>query len=150
MATYNKILAAVDLADDAVQVLQEASNIAVKEAAELHIVTVIRPLNYAYMGYETTVMSQALLNFESDANASAHKKLTELCKDLDVTSVELHIVFGRASDEIKDLAKSINCDLIVIGSHGKHGFGLLLGSTANGVLHGTPTDVLTIRIKESQ
>ena len=37
-------------------------------------------------------------------------------------------------------------DLVVVGSHGRHGLALLLGSTANGVLHGSPTDVLAVRV----
>jgi universal stress protein A len=35
---------------------------------------------------------------------------------------------------------------VVVGSHGRHGLALLLGSTANGVLHGSPTDVLAVRV----
>ena len=37
-------------------------------------------------------------------------------------------------------------DVIVVGSHGRHGIALLLGSTANGVLHGATTDVLAVRV----
>jgi universal stress protein A len=38
--------------------------------------------------------------------------------------------------------------LIVVGSHGRHGVRLLLGSTANGILHHAKCDVLAVRIKE--
>jgi universal stress protein A len=40
----------------------------------------------------------------------------------------------------------VHADLIVIGSHGRHGMGLLLGSTANAVLHGSPCNVLAVRL----
>ena len=51
--------------------------------------------------------------------------------------------------EIKAQAKEFGADLIVIGSHGRHGLtGMMLGSTANGVLHGSPCDVLTVRVGE--
>jgi universal stress protein A len=36
--------------------------------------------------------------------------------------------------------------LIVIGTHGQKGLQLLLGSTANAVLHGAGCDVLAVRI----
>ena len=39
-------------------------------------------------------------------------------------------------------------DLIVVGSHGRHGLALLLGSTANDVLHGAPCDVLAVRLQK--
>ena len=57
-------------------------------------------------------------------------------------------VIGAPAPQIVDSAKDLGVDLIVVGSHGKHGLGLLLGSTANGILHHAHCDVLTIRIKD--
>jgi universal stress protein A len=37
-------------------------------------------------------------------------------------------------------------DLVVVGSYGRHGLQLLLGSTANGVLHLAACDVLAVRV----
>jgi len=37
-------------------------------------------------------------------------------------------------------------DLIVLGTHGQKGVQLLLGTTANSVLHGSNCDVLAVRI----
>jgi universal stress protein A len=37
-----------------------------------------------------------------------------------------------------------------VGSHGRHGLALLLGSTANSVLHGSPCDVLAVRVREPE
>jgi len=45
------------------------------------------------------------------------------------------------------LAEKINADLIVLGTHGRHGLGLMLGSTANAVLHGAPCNVLTVMVR---
>jgi universal stress protein A len=44
------------------------------------------------------------------------------------------------------MAVERGADLIVIGSHGRHGLQLLLGSTANGVLHLSECDVLAVRV----
>jgi universal stress protein A len=38
--------------------------------------------------------------------------------------------------------------LIVVGSHGRKGFALLLGSTPNSVLHGATCDVLAVLVKK--
>jgi universal stress protein A len=45
------------------------------------------------------------------------------------------------------IAKERGVDLIVVGSHGRHGLQLLLGSTANGVLHLAECDVLAVRVR---
>jgi universal stress protein A len=37
-------------------------------------------------------------------------------------------------------------DLIIIGSHGRHGIRILLGSTANAILHSAKCDVLAVRV----
>ncbi len=56
------------------------------------------------------------------------------------------MVVGRPGSEIRRQAEENDADLIVIGSHGRHGIQLLLGSTANSVLHGAACDVLAVRI----
>ena len=57
---------------------------------------------------------------------------------------------GRPALEIKAYAEEIGADLIVLGSHGRHGLsGVMLGSTANGVLHGSACDVLTVRVGDA-
>ncbi|EAW31305.1 hypothetical protein GP2143_07144, partial [marine gamma proteobacterium HTCC2143] len=57
-----------------------------------------------------------------------------------------HIIVGRAENEIHSLAEELGAELIVVGSHGRHGIALLLGSTANGILHGATCDVLAVRV----
>lgn len=61
-------------------------------------------------------------------------------------AARLAAVFGRPESEIHRMAETEAMDLVVIGSHGRHGLGLLLGSTANGALHGANCDVLAVRV----
>jgi universal stress protein A len=56
------------------------------------------------------------------------------------------LTYGQPRQEIHGLAKEQHCDLIVVGSHGRHGLALLLGSTANDILHGASCDVLAVRL----
>lgn len=59
------------------------------------------------------------------------------------------VLYGRPAAEINAHAEQVRADLIVVGSHGRQGMSrVMLGSTANGVLHGATCDVLTIRIRE--
>jgi nucleotide-binding universal stress UspA family protein len=52
---------------------------------------------------------------------------------------------GRAAEVIVAVAAELGCDLIVMGTHGRHGLGrLVLGSDAAAVLHDAPVPVLLI------
>ena len=59
-----------------------------------------------------------------------------------------HFLSGTPSREIHRFADDNQVDLIVLGTHGQKGVQLLLGSTANSVLHGSNCDVLAVRIQE--
>ena len=48
--------------------------------------------------------------------------------------------------EVHRVAIERNSDLIIVGSHGRHGLALFLGSTSNGILHGATCDVLAVRV----
>jgi universal stress protein A len=146
MSTDKKVLVAVDLTEEASDVLAAAQHAAKEQNAQLHVLTVIRPINYGYAGFETAGLAKVMANFEPEARASAQKFLQENCAELNIDDDKMHVVFGRPSDVIKAEAESLGASLIVIGSHGKHGLRLLLGSTANGVLHGAPCDVFVVRI----
>ncbi|MEM7366668.1 MAG: universal stress protein, partial [Pseudomonadota bacterium] len=54
---------------------------------------------------------------------------------------------GRPAAEIHRIVEAEKIDLIVMGTHGQSGLQLLLGSTANSVLHGVTCDVLAVRVK---
>jgi len=45
-----------------------------------------------------------------------------------------------------NMAETQQMDLIVVGSHGRHGLALVFGSTSSSVLHGASCDVLAVRI----
>ena len=50
MSTYKKVLVAIDLTEEAPQVLNKAKSIAESQAAELLLVHVVEPVGYAYGG----------------------------------------------------------------------------------------------------
>ena len=85
---------------------------------------------------------------QEDIQNQAEQQIAEIAKRLNIPSAQQHITMGRPETEIHHLAANISADVIVIGSHGRHGLALLLGSTANGVLHGASCDVLAVRVGE--
>jgi len=140
-------MAAVDLSEEAEQVLTEAKRMADDHGAALSLVTVVKPLTQVYGGLDMAAYTQATVNFEREAQQQAAQQLKELGGKFGVKPEKTHAVIGGPAPQIVEAANDQGADLIVIGSHGKHGLGLLLGSTANGVLHHAECDVLTIRIK---
>ena len=81
-----------------------------------------------------------------DQVTAARSHLGEFCAALNVPEARQHLIFGRPESEIQRISEAEGADLIVVGSHGRHGLALLLGSTANGVLHGATCDVLAVRV----
>jgi universal stress protein A len=143
---YKQILVAVDLTDEADEVMAAARAIAADQgAARLTAVTVIKPLTNVYGGLDmVATIGSGIVTFEQEARKQAESRLDVLAAEYSVD--ETTVLIGSPAVEIRELAASLGVDLIVIGTHGKHGLGLLLGSTANAVLHGVPCDVLAVKI----
>ena len=86
------------------------------------------------------------LDLTAELMTVAKKRLVKLAKKLNITDDCQWMETGSPKLEIIRIAEENNVDLIVVGSHGRHGFALLLGSTANGVLHHAQCDVLAVRL----
>ena len=110
--------------------------------AKLSLVHVVEPLpgySYAYLGIE---------DIEGQLIEEARQSLEKLGEKLNVTAASQHVEVGPTKTKILNIAEDNGVDLIICGSHGRHGLSLLLGSTANAILHGAKCDVLTVRLPE--
>lgn len=59
--------------------------------------------------------------------------------------VEMHLSFGNPADVIRDKAIDLQCQLIILGTHGASGFReLFIGNTAYSLIKNTTIPVLTI------
>lgn len=144
---YKNVLIAVDLSAESSQVLDAARLVTDSNAAFLHLLTVIKPLTQVYGGLDMAPIATGNLSFEEEAAGQARQQLLELATRYGVPAENAYVALGSPSQEIREVALEHNADLIVIGTHGRHGLGLLLGATANAVLHGVECDVLAVRIK---
>jgi universal stress protein A len=123
-------------------VVQRGRAVADLSGAQLHLIHVIEPLSFAYGGDIPMDFS----GIQDEIYQQATQQLKRFAEGNRVDEAHRHIVMGRPEVEIHALADEIGADLIVVGSHGRHGLALLMGSTANGVLHGAKRDVLAVRV----
>lgn len=142
MSRYNKILVAIDLSEESSQVLTSAAALAADSSAELHLIHVIEPLSFAY-GVD---IPMDLSGLQQEIQTQATQQLERYAEQHGIEKDSQTIVMGRPEVEIRTTAEQLDADLIVVGSHGRSGLALLMGSTANGVLHGACCDVLAVRV----
>ena len=142
MSAYKKMLVAIDLSEEAPQVLNKAKAMSEAYSAELMLVHVVEPVGYAYGGD----IPMDLTELQDQLDKAAREQLGAYGDQYGVSGTNQVVTVGRPESEIHRLAKEQDVDLVIVGSHGRKGFQLLLGSTANGVLHGTECDVLAVRI----
>lgn len=141
---YKNILFATDLTDETQYVIEKVRSMVGYTNAKLSIVHVVEPLpgySYAYLGIE---------DIEGQLVDEARQSMDKLGSKLSVAKDAQHVEIGPTKTKILGVADSIGADLIICGSHGRHGLSLLLGSTANAILHGAKCDVLTVRLPEEE
>lgn len=143
MSVYNKIVVAVDLSSDSQKVIEKALKVAGGHASKIHLVHVVEPIAAAYSMDAYAININEL---QQEALSIAAKNLAEIASDSDISSEHQHTLLGSPAIEIRSLASELEADAIVIGSHGHSGWKILLGSTANKVLHGASCDVLTVLV----
>ncbi len=142
MNGYKHILFATDLSEDSHLVARKALNMAQHYGARvtmLHVVESLPPYAVGYLGS---------INIEQELLEKAQEDLAALAKEINVPAPEQKVGIGSVKNVILENAAEGDVDLIIVGSHGRHGIGLLLGSTSTAVLHGAECDVLVIRCKE--
>jgi universal stress protein A len=142
MSHAKKILVAVDLSSEAQQVLDKAIALAKDAKASLTLIHIIEPV----ITDSNFVLPEVYVDLEGALIKRAESFLKELtAKSTDIKS-DFVVEVGSIKSTIFQKVEDGGFDLIVMGTHGRHGLGRLLGSTASAVLHGTPCDVYMVRI----
>ncbi len=142
---YSRIMIALDLAADNEDIIDKAKFQAESNQAELFLVHVIEPNSLAAAA-DTSGLSTNFATLQAELRNHAKEKFPEIQERLSIPEDKCIIAEGRAASEIHRLIEELDIDLLVIGTHGQAGWQLLLGSTANSVLHGSTCDVLSVRV----
>jgi len=145
MSLYQKTIVAIDPCVESDDLIQKAKAITTDKnnITLVHVMEIMCALPTA--PYAPVVIDTSQI--ESQVKASAIDHMKSLLVKHQLKPDAFCILSGSTAAEIKIHAADNDCDAIVIGSHGRHGLGLLLGSTSSGVIHGCGCDVLVVRLK---
>jgi universal stress protein A len=137
---YSTILIAIDVFTEYKKVLQRGLALA-EDTSQIYLVNVTLPdLYFSPYGVEFPT------DLATQINDQAKEKLNAVAEEFHIPNENVFVPFGSPAEEIHQIAEDIEADIIVIGTHGQSGLKLLLGSTANAVLHGVKCDVLAVRV----
>ena len=143
-----KILVPIDFSEPSLKALHYAVPFAEQFGATISLIHIREPLSYP--GDLPNVSALPLPGIEEE---EARKKLFELAyRDIEeLVPIDVHVSSGKAADEIVNLAKGLETDLIIIATHGYKGFmHFVMGSTAEKVVRNAPCPVLVVREKEHE
>ena len=145
MGEYKRILVAVDFSPEYKAVLGKGIEFSRQQGAELTLIHVVECTEVAYAG---DLIMPADVTFCQEMAKQAKARMETIKGETGVPRTDVIINIGVPKHEILQAADEIQADLIIVGSHGRHGLQLLLGSTANGILHLARCDVLAVRIPD--
>lgn len=147
---YKRILVPIDGGHTSTFGLQEAIRLAHSQRAKMRLVHVVDELVVA-QDFEGYINAGELIDSLEAAGRKALQKAVALARKhkLSVEATLFETVGGRVADVIIREAKKWKADLIVMGTHGRSGFGrIVLGSDAEEVLHEARVPVLLVRAPE--
>jgi universal stress protein A len=144
MEGYRNIVCATDFSDP--------SRVAAKRAADLArqygaMLTLLHVVEYFPEDRSNVEIAPEDIDPAAFREKRARVALMELAQDLGYAKLAQEVRFSTnsAKHEIVLFAEEQNADLIVIAGYGRHGITPILGSTAYGVTHIAPCDVLMVR-----
>lgn len=141
MSLYKNILYAADLTEESFNMAKKAKKLAEQNKAQLNVIHAIESLPAFVYGYVS------IGDIEEEIKKEANERLNKLAEQVNIPIKHRHLVQDSAKVAILRVAEEINADLIVVGSHARHGL-FALGSTASAIAHRASSDVWVIRQKD--
>lgn len=142
MKHYAKILVALELSNENDSAILAKAQEFASEGAELYLIHAVEHMS----SYGAAYGISAGIDVEEVLVDESRKSLSKIAAQFNISVDRQVVKVGPAKFLILEEAEKLNADLLIVGSHGRHGVRLLLGSTANAVLHGATCDVLAVRI----
>ena len=139
---YHHVLIAIDTSKESEPILRkgiELANLYDASVSVIHVLELPMPMVGELALVDTYFNSEEYTKIIKDAMAALMKKVN-------LPESSLHIASGLPASTVVNYAEKNKMDLIVVGSHGKNGLKLLLGSIASGILHKAKCDVFIYRL----
>ncbi|MDQ2693761.1 MAG: universal stress protein [Pseudomonadota bacterium] len=154
MKTYQHILLATDLHEANLFIIERAGALAKALGARLTLLHVVERVPQDHLAVSVLPnMGGALVGDPEEhpdrlaqIEYRAGQNLTRIAAQLGLDSPDLQVTVGKPEREIVKVADEVGADLIVVGSHERHGLALSNLHTADGVLHHAHCDVLAVHL----
>lgn len=141
---YSHILLPTDGSDLSLRAVDAGIALAKRLGARVHGLNVVPP--FAAINYLADVVMLPEAAYDEEAAGRAERYLADVrqrAREAGVPCETEYVFEARPHQVIVDVAKRQHCDLIVMGSHGRHGIDRwLLGSEAHRVIVGCDVPVL--------
>lgn len=145
MSVFARILVPVDFSDCSRRALEMALEMRAVFQAELRVVHVWQPPEFA--GAELMVMAHSEgISVGEYGQQQASVALQQLLAECGAEGVQAEVVVGDPRHSIVELAKRYDSDLIIVGTHGRTGRArMFAGSVAEAVVRRAHVPVMTVR-----
>lgn len=146
---YERVLVALDFSSHSDLALARAVEIARHYNAKLLLLHVVESIFYPNLDVDPLMLNPVdFMEMDQAAHDYAAARIKKLADNLDYPDIQHEVLWGTPKSTVLSYAEAQNADLIVAGSHGKHGIARLLGSTAGGIVHGAGCDVIVVKLAE--
>jgi universal stress protein A len=145
MTSYQHIVLATDFSPHAQRAAERAKELAGKYQASLSLIHVLDDFILYDQFYDP--IAENRLELQRVLEQSAREHLADLGVELGITnSGDIHLLNGPPKQAILSFVEDHAIDLVVVGSHGRHGVERLLGSVAAGIVNNARCDILTVHL----
>ncbi len=143
---FKRILIPTDGSDISAKAAQAALGLAKLHGAQVYAISVKEPFPYSAISEMQPVPPQEFYDAQERIAAARVKAVVEAAKTAGVVCTGHTVEALHAWEAILDHAKTQQCDLIVMASHGRRGVAaLLLGSETSRVLTHSTVPVLVVK-----
>lgn len=144
MFDVRTILVPVDFSACSLAALEHAVAMAAPRRATIHVLHVVDPLASG-LGEVGPIATGVLTRFRDRLIRLTMSPVVREAK------AEVHLAVGSVEDEILDMVDRERVDVIVMGTHGRSGWGhALLGGTTERVVRRAQCPVLTVKERRTQ